>query len=268
MYKRRDSLSILFDLKLRFIDDILKEIESEIRTTRRYPKESIMRDKGYVLVDVEVFKDYLFYRKLLKSEAGRKKVPPFKDNQYKYLDAVLIFFGFEPMGLELPTGISFYIFQAVSYVCDVRRRAARVQRDPLLFTTYVSLFPQLVAGPIVRYTEIEAELTDRKHSVSSVAEGLRLFSVGLAKKMLLANGAGECWERMARYSIHGGTTLGAWLGLSLCEWAVIILCIALVMSLECANTAIEASVDLASLDIHPLAKKAKDCAAGAVLLAT
>ncbi len=88
MYKRRDSLSILFDLKLRFIDDILKEIESEIRTTRRYPKESIMRDKGYVLVDVEVFKDYLFYRKLLKSEAGRKKVPPFKDNQYKYLDAV------------------------------------------------------------------------------------------------------------------------------------------------------------------------------------
>lgn len=63
-------------------------------------------------------------------------------------------------------------------------------------------------------------------------------------------------------------SLGAWLGLSLCEWAVIILCIALVMSLECANTAIEAAVDLASPDIHPLAKKAKDCAAGAVLLAS
>ena len=63
-------------------------------------------------------------------------------------------------------------------------------------------------------------------------------------------------------------SLGAWLGLSVCEWAVIILCIALVMSLECANTAIEAAVDLASPDIHPLAKKAKDCAAGAVLLAS
>jgi diacylglycerol kinase (ATP) len=61
--------------------------------------------------------------------------------------------------------------------------------------------------------------------------------------------------------------LGAWLGLSACEWASIMLCIALVVSLECANTAIEAAVDLASPDIHPLAKKAKDCAAGAVLLA-
>ena len=62
-------------------------------------------------------------------------------------------------------------------------------------------------------------------------------------------------------------SLGAWLGLSLCEWAVIILCIALVMSLECLNTAVEAAVDLASPNIHPLAKKAKDCAAGAVLVA-
>ena len=63
-------------------------------------------------------------------------------------------------------------------------------------------------------------------------------------------------------------SLGVCLGLSVCEWAVIILCIALVMSLECANTAVEASVDLSSPDIHPLAKKAKDCAAGAVLLAS
>jgi len=62
-------------------------------------------------------------------------------------------------------------------------------------------------------------------------------------------------------------SLGAWLGLSVCEWAVVIICIVLVMSLECANTAIESAVDLASPDIHPLAKKAKDCAAGAVLLA-
>ena len=182
----------------------------------------IARPEYIPLLLAVCFMDYLFGLAVAgaKSEAGANALTTvaviFNVGTlfvYKYFDAVLIFFGFEPMGLELPTGISFYIFQAVSYVCDVRRRAARVQRDPLLFTTYVSLFPQLVAGPIVRYTEIEAELTDRKHSVSAVAEGLRLFSVGLAKKMLLANGAGECWERMARYSIHGGTTLGAWLGL-------------------------------------------------------
>ena len=61
-------------------------------------------------------------------------------------------------------------------------------------------------------------------------------------------------------------SLGAWLGLSVCEWSAVVICCALVMSLECLNTAIEAAVDLASPDIHPLAKKAKDCAAGAVLL--
>ena len=62
-------------------------------------------------------------------------------------------------------------------------------------------------------------------------------------------------------------SLGAWLGLSACEWAAVVICCALVMSLECLNTAVEAAVDLASPEIHPLARKAKDCAAGAVLLA-
>ena len=114
--------------------------------------------------------------------------------------------------LPLPTGISFYTFQALSYVIDVRRRTAEAQKNPLLFTTYVTLFPQLVAGPIVRYSEIDGELNKRRHTVERVASGLRLFCIGLSKKVLLANPAGECWERMARYSGNGGTVLGAWLG--------------------------------------------------------
>lgn len=132
---------------------------------------------------------------------------------FKYLDAVLALLGLRPIGTELPTGISFYTFQSMSYVIDVRRGAARVQKNPFLFTAYVSLFPQLVAGPIVRYSEIDSSLEERRHSVSRAADGMRLFAVGLAKKMLLANGAGEEWERLARYSLTDGTVIGAWLGL-------------------------------------------------------
>ncbi len=132
---------------------------------------------------------------------------------FKYLDAICVFFGHGELGIELPTGISFYIFQAMSYVIDVRRRAARVQKNPALFLTYVSLFPQLVAGPIVRYCEIDDALNKREHSITLAASGARLFFVGLAKKILLANGSGECFERMVRLSRDTPTVIGAWLGL-------------------------------------------------------
>lgn len=131
---------------------------------------------------------------------------------FKYLDPIRSALGTRVIGIELPTGISFYIFQALSYVFDVRRRAVAAQRDPLLFTTYVSLFPQLVAGPIVRYSDIDGALRERSHSVSDIADGLRLFCVGLGKKVLLANGAGEAWERMRLLTERGGNVLGAWLG--------------------------------------------------------
>lgn len=133
---------------------------------------------------------------------------------FKYLDFFLALLGFTPLGTELPSGISFYTFQAMSYVCDVRRRASRAQRNPFLFVTYVSLFPQLVAGPIVRYSEIDGSLEARRHSWAACSDGVRLFCIGLSKKILLANGAGECWHRIARYSsAGGGTVLGAWLGI-------------------------------------------------------
>ena len=78
---------------------------------------------------------------------------------------------------------------------------------------------------------------------------------------------GERNMRIHLLAAVAAVSLGAWLGLSACEWTAVVVCCALVMSLECLNTAIEAAVDLASPDIHPLAKKAKDCAAGAVLIA-
>ena len=98
---------------------------------------------------------------------------------------------------ELPIGISFYTFQALSYVVDVYRTDAEVCRDPISFGAYVSLYPQLVAGPIVRYSQIDGQLKAREHSLSLMASGLRTFCAGLSKKVLLANMAGQAWEFFA-----------------------------------------------------------------------
>lgn len=89
--------------------------------------------------------------------------------------------------IHLPAGISFYTFHAMSYVLDVYRRRAEPQRSPIRFALYIALFPQLVAGPIVRYHEIADQLSARKITLDSFAEGVRRFIVGLGKKMLIAN---------------------------------------------------------------------------------
>lgn len=87
----------------------------------------------------------------------------------------------------LPIGISFYTFQAMSYTIDVYREDTPEQRNPLLLSTYVSLFPQLIAGPIVRYRDVADQLTKRKETIENFAKGVVLFLVGLSKKILLAN---------------------------------------------------------------------------------
>ena len=93
--------------------------------------------------------------------------------------------------LTLPIGISFYTFQSLSYVVDVYRGDARAQRNYIDLATYVALFPQLIAGPIVRYTDVAAALSERTHSAEAFAAGAFRFTVGLAKKVLLANQLGE-----------------------------------------------------------------------------
>lgn len=95
------------------------------------------------------------------------------------------------LDIALPIGISFYTFQGMSYVIDVYRGDAEADRDPLRTALYVSLFPQLVAGPIVRYTDVAAELRERKHGIEAFADGMVRFIFGLGKKMLIANACGE-----------------------------------------------------------------------------
>jgi len=96
--------------------------------------------------------------------------------------------------LALPIGISFYTFQTLSYTIDVYRGNARVQKNLINLATYVVLFPQLIAGPIVRYTTVEEELNSRTHSFENFAYGVNRFVIGLAKKVLLANALGELCE--------------------------------------------------------------------------
>lgn len=140
---------------------------------------------------------------------------------FKYYDflalnisRVEIFSFVRPMGLPLPVGISFYTFQALSYVIDIYREEVRAARNPIIPATYVSLFPQLIAGPIIRYNDIEGQLRERSHSFSRAAEGIRRFSVGLAKKVILANTAGELWQNFATgFDAASADIAGIWLGL-------------------------------------------------------
>lgn len=96
--------------------------------------------------------------------------------------------------IALPIGISFYTFQIISYTVDVYRGSAQVQKNLLSFATYVALFPQLIAGPIVRYVEVEHQLQHRTQDWSKIALGIQRFLLGLAKKVLLANALGEFCE--------------------------------------------------------------------------
>ncbi len=97
------------------------------------------------------------------------------------------------LNIALPIGISFYTFQILSYTIDVYRGAA-AQKNPVNIATYIALFPQLIAGPIVRYSDIEHQLTNRTHSFEKISHGIRRFICGLAKKIIIANSLGELGE--------------------------------------------------------------------------
>lgn len=114
--------------------------------------------------------------------------------------------------ITLPIGISFYTFQAMSYTIDVYWGKVGVQRSLLNFVLYVSLFPQLIAGPIVRYSEIEHQLSERKTTVNGFSQGILRFLCGLSKKVLIANFAGKICTSLIG-SLEGATFLGVWMGI-------------------------------------------------------
>ena len=113
------------------------------------------------------------------------------------------------LNIALPIGISFYTFQIISYLIDIYNGKVKVQKSIIKLATYVSLFPQLVAGPIVRYQTVEKELDDRVHSFNNFAYGIRRFSIGLAKKVLIANALGELGTKA--FTLNETTVVFYWI---------------------------------------------------------
>lgn len=119
--------------------------------------------------------------------------------------------GFDLLNIALPIGISFYTFQAMSYTIDVYRDNVRVQRNLIDFGMYITMFPQLIAGPIVRYTDVQDQLAERNVTAADFSEGIMRFVVGLGKKVLLANQMGAVWTQI--YALGGDiSALMAWTG--------------------------------------------------------
>ncbi len=117
------------------------------------------------------------------------------------------------VAIRLPIGISFYTFQSISYLADVRAKKCEVQKSFPKLLLYISMFPQLIAGPIVRYTAVASAMDARKTKESDIAEGIRRFVYGLGKKVLLADQLGEIVDRTMGAELSGLSTGMAWLGL-------------------------------------------------------
>lgn len=115
--------------------------------------------------------------------------------------------------LPLPIGISFYTFQTMSYTIDVYLDKSPVQKNIISFGTYVALFPQLIAGPIVQYNTVAHQLNNRKENISQFSQGIERFVVGLGKKVLLANNIGMLWDEIQGLSTSDMTVFTAWLGI-------------------------------------------------------
>lgn len=117
------------------------------------------------------------------------------------------------LGVSMPIGISFYTFQTMSYTIDVYRKDAPVQRNIVIFGTFVTLFPQLIAGPIIQYKSVADQLQCRREDLEKFVSGIQRFCVGLAKKVLLANAVGKLWDVFLATDTAELTVLGGWLGL-------------------------------------------------------
>lgn len=136
---------------------------------------------------------------------------------FKYTDFIITnvnaIFGanFDLLNIALPIGISFYTFQAMSYTIDVYRNDVRVQKNLIDFGMYITMFPQLIAGPIVRYADVQDQLAERSVTTADFSEGVMRFVVGLGKKVLLANQMGAVWSEI--YALGGDVSaLMAWTG--------------------------------------------------------
>lgn len=120
--------------------------------------------------------------------------------------------GLPLLGIPLPIGISFFTFQTMSYTIDVYKGSTKVQKNWIKYGTYVSMFPQLIAGPIVQYKTIATQMEQRRENTDDFAEGIHRFMIGLGKKVLIANNIGVLWDAIEVLPVSGLAAGTAWLG--------------------------------------------------------
>ena len=144
---------------------------------------------------------------------------------YKYIDftitilnhiSVKIIPGYReigPLGIALPIGLSFFTFQGLSYVIDVYKNTVPVQKNPLHIALYISMFPQLVAGPIVRYIDIAPEIVSRKTKLEDLSIGFQRFIIGLSKKVMIADILASVSDQIFSSPLEQLTTSVAWMGI-------------------------------------------------------
>ena len=115
--------------------------------------------------------------------------------------------------ISLPLGISFYTFQQISYIADIYMQKVKPERNLIDFATYITMFPQLIAGPIVKYDDIHKQLANRKESINKFGEGVQRFIIGLGKKVILANNIGVIWTQVKEVNLNDLSVVLAWIGI-------------------------------------------------------
>ena len=182
----------------------------------------------FLMIGTIIF-DYIMALKIDKCKRNRKKSKRFFIFTLLVNVGILVFFkyiGFIignintlfniniPFGeLSLPVGISFYTFQVLSYIVDVYLGKVKVQKSLISFGAYVTMFPQLVAGPIVQYESIEEQLNYREESLEKFGQGVERFIQGLGKKVLLANNIGLIWTTISAMDLGSMSVLTSWIGI-------------------------------------------------------
>lgn len=181
-----------------------------------------------ILMIISVMLNYLFGILLEKHRDNKKKAKALLVVNVALNLAMLGFFKYSAFAVDtvklipafsylntpqipLPIGISFYTFQSMSYTIDVYRGHCKAQKNYIALGTYVALFPQLIAGPIVRYIDVAEQLEKRKETLQKFTNGVKLFMVGMAKKVLIANQMGELWAQLK--TAEGNGVVGAWVGI-------------------------------------------------------
>ena len=172
--------------------------------------------KYLLLLVISLFVNYVIGLRL----GGRKKESrtQYRNRRGLFIWAVagnvgvLILFKGAPNELGLPLGISFYTFQILSYLADVYQGSIRRETSFLKLSTYIAMFPQLISGPIVNYEEVAADLDDRKVTAGKIQDGLKVFTMGLASKVLLADRIGILWQQVQTTGFESISTPLAWMG--------------------------------------------------------